>query len=552
MDKLRRHVRGARRRLVMEQFLGALSWCLLATLGAAAVAIAAPKFIYLNVDPSTWMWGWLGGAACVALLAAGVWTLFCRRTELDAAIEIDRRFALKERIASSWSLSEADRESLAGQAVIRDAARFADKIDVPTRFPIRLSRHSWAPLAPAAVALCVALILTDKQPDSKALAVTTAEITAVKTATESLSKDMARLKKVAQEQGLEDVAELLKEVEEGSEKLAKDPLERKDGLVKLNDLSEQLQQRREALGGDEQLKEQLRQMKNLSEGPADQLASAMKQGDFKKAMEQLDKLRKEIASGNLDEQTKEQLAQQLQQLQEQLEQIAQARKEAMERLEQQIAQQKAAGNRDAAAQLQRQLDKMQSQNQQMQKIQQIAQQMGECSQCIGDGDGEGAAQAMAAMAAAMEGLQGQMSELAMLQDALDQIAMAKDAMACGVCNGQGCAECQGAGGQKGLSGGGDGGKEAGMGQGRSFADDPSLLENGSTFDSNVRQRQGIGRVIVTGMVDGPNSTEEVLDQIQAELISAERVEEDPLTAVEMPRDYREHAKEYMENIREGN
>jgi hypothetical protein len=36
------------------------------------------------------------------------------------------------------------------------------------------------------------------------------------------------------------------------------------------------------------------------------------------------------------------------------------------------------------------------------------------------------------------------------------------------------------------------------------------------------------------------------------LISAERVDEDPLTAVELDRTRREHAREYMESIREGN
>ena len=63
-----------------------------------------------------------------------------RRTALDAAIEIDRRFDLRERVASSLSLSEAERDTDAGQALVKDAVRAASRIDVGDKFRVRFSR----------------------------------------------------------------------------------------------------------------------------------------------------------------------------------------------------------------------------------------------------------------------------------------------------------------------------------------------------------------------------------------------------------------------------
>ena len=71
----------------------ALPWCLFGTLLAVAVVIAVDKYRPLGVQG--WAWptvGVIGGA-----VFAGVWTWFKRPGDLDAAIQIDRRFGLSER-----------------------------------------------------------------------------------------------------------------------------------------------------------------------------------------------------------------------------------------------------------------------------------------------------------------------------------------------------------------------------------------------------------------------------------------------------------------------
>jgi putative flippase GtrA len=105
MDQLRQQVARARRRLILEQFLSRTVWCLLGVLTVATIAIAVPRLIAINNLPANWDMTWLLGSLGAGLLVAAVWTFITSRSSLDAAIEIDRRFDLRERVASSLSLS---------------------------------------------------------------------------------------------------------------------------------------------------------------------------------------------------------------------------------------------------------------------------------------------------------------------------------------------------------------------------------------------------------------------------------------------------------------
>src|SRR5262245_32593162 len=98
MNDLRDQIARARRRLVTEQFLARLVWCLSAGLAVAVVAVAVPRIpalwrlVPLHAMPLNWDFGWIAGAIGAALVVAGIWTIVSRRSALDAAIEIDRRF----------------------------------------------------------------------------------------------------------------------------------------------------------------------------------------------------------------------------------------------------------------------------------------------------------------------------------------------------------------------------------------------------------------------------------------------------------------------------
>jgi methyl-accepting chemotaxis protein len=552
MNELHQQVARARRRLVLEQYLGRCVWCLFAALVVAAIAVAVPRVFAISNLPERWDSAWLIGALVTGLVAAAVWTLVARRTSLDAAIEIDKRFDLRERVASSLSLSKDELNTEAGQALLKDAVRAAGRIDVNDKFRVRLDRRAWLPLVPAVLAFLVVAFFNPREATSSVdPAAQAKEQEQTKKAMDSFRQKLEEQKKLAKEQGLNPEDGLFKQLEQGAKELTeKKDIDKSKAAVKLNDLAKQLEERREQLGGKESMQKQLQNLKNLGAGPAEKIAEAMKQGDFKKALEEVNKLAKDIKEGKLDAQAKEQLAKQLEQMKEKMEAAAQAHQQAMEDLKKQIEQEKQRGNIAKAGELQQKLDQMQQQLPQMNKLQQLANQMGQAQKGLQQGDAQKAAQAMAQMAQQMEQMQQEMNEMKMLDAAMNQLDMAKDAMMCKNCNGEGCEMCQG-----GMAKNGEGKKDGkpgrGMGKGVGIGPRPEEQDKTNTRDTQVRQKPGQGAAVIGGFVDGPNIKGEVGQSIKEEMANLSAEPADPLTSDRLPHTEREHAEEYFKALREG-
>jgi hypothetical protein len=181
MNALRKQVRRAHRRLVLEQFLASLTSCLFATLLVAASAIAAGKLWPIpEVDDRTWTWAWLGGAIGAALLAALGWTILRARSTIDAAIEFDRRFGLRERVSSTLALPPEELESPVGQALMADALHRVSRLDVGEQFHVRPGRRAWLPLVPAVVAFAVGFFVDPRGKEAQLSATSTATTAEVK------------------------------------------------------------------------------------------------------------------------------------------------------------------------------------------------------------------------------------------------------------------------------------------------------------------------------------------------------------------------------------
>jgi hypothetical protein len=155
-----------------------------------------------------------------------------------------------------------------------------------------------------------------------------------------------------------------------------------------------------------------------------------------------------------------------------------------------------------------------------------------------------AADALDKLSDELSGLQKEADELQLLDEALDQIAQAKNSMKCDKCGGEGCKACQGNGDKNGPPGNG-------LGKGRGQGDRPEEKTKTGFYDSNVKQNVGRGAAVITDMVEGPNRKGQVQEQIKAEFESARKEAADPLTGQRLPRDYREHAKKYFDALREG-
>jgi hypothetical protein len=165
------------------------------------------------------------------------------------------------------------------------------------------------------------------------------------------------------------------------------------------------------------------------------------------------------------------------------------------------------------------------------------------------GDQQGAAQAMQQMAEQLKQMQQEMGEMEMLDEALQQLEAAKNAMQCEGCNGKGCEACQG-GGQKGGQGGKGDGKGDGMGEGQGEGFRPDEKNDTKFRDSQVRQKPGPGAVTFGGKVEGPNIKGETAAAIQEELEAIQPQPADPLTSDRLPRSRAENAEQYFESLRD--
>ncbi len=455
-------------------------------------------------------------------------------------MEIDRRFALKERVSSALAMPPDDLQSEAGQAVSADALRRVKRIDVAEKFAVIPPRKLLLPLAPAFAALFVMLFvnpsLVDNSADAKQENLEAKP--QVKKASESVRKQLAERREQAKKEGLQEAENLFKKLEEGTKELASAPPDREKALGKLNDLARQLQDRRQQLGGADKVKEQLDQLKNIDRGPADKFAQDISKGDLKQAADDLKKLKDQLENSNLTDQQKADLAKQLEQMKDKLDKLAESHKAAQADLQKQAEQMRKAGQAADAEKLEQQLRQLQQQAPQMQQLQNMAEKLGQCAQCMKQGNAKDAAKALGDMQDCMGNLQQQMDEMQMLDDAMQQLAQAKDQMVCPFCGGAGCDKCNGIPGM-------------GLGKGKGDGERPEAKTKTSTYDSHVKQKVGPGTARVVDLVDGPNIKGNVESQIQEEFDSTRRGSTDPSTGRQIPKKLSQHAREYFDNLREG-
>lgn len=560
VETLEKQVRRARRRLLAESLYGRLAWCWFLALLAAALAIGAGK-LWTPVGQQAWAAGWLAAAIGGGLASAILWSWARRQSALEAAVEIDRRFGLKERVSSTLALAPVERATPIGQALARDAEQSIRPLDVAEQFRVRVDRRALLPLAPAALAFALAVFVPVRVPEAPAQNAV-AERSQTKASTKILAKKLAQRRKEAAEKGLKEMDPLLAKLEQGAKKLTETSQDdRKKTLLALNDLVKDAEQRRQELAGAGDLKKQLANLKNFDEGPAEKLGQALKNGDLDEAIKQIGKLKQQLADEKLDEAGKKALAKQLDQLQQALEQQAHKREEMARQLKEQIEARRRAGDLAQADQLQQQLDKLAGQKAQMDKLGQMQQQLKAAAECMGKGDCEQAAAALAELGEELAGMQEDMQEMEMLEEALDQVAECKKAMACKACNGEGCEACQGEGeggadgewnkhdGEFGRQRHRGGGKGIGVGLGPGLG--PETNPDAKFYDSAVKQQPGQGAAKVVGEADGPNRKGRVQEEIQTEFSAADQQAADALGEQRLPREYRDHAQKYFDALREG-
>lgn len=550
MTELQKQVQRAQRRITLQRFLSACVWSLAGCLGVAAIALAVTKVWPINVDLRQWQIGWLVGSVLVGLGIAGVWAWFHQFSMIEAAIEIDRRFGLKERVSSSLSLSPEEAASDFGRALVSDAAKRVERIDVRDEFAVKANRWAFLPFATGILALAM-VFLPDAKPGSSSTeaAAKTVEVKKVRKSTEALKKRLSKKSSELEEKNLKEASKLAKELEKGVDELSKQDGDKKKAMLGMKNLAKMLKDRRESMQGSEDLRNKLSQLKEtkVKDGPADKLAKAMQNGDLKQAMQQLQDLQQQLNDGKLNPEQMEKLANQMQQMQEKMSQMVQQHEQQKKDLEEQIAAAQKQGNQAAAEKLQKKLDQLQAQNDAMKKMDKIAQKMEQIAKAMKSGDQQQANQQMDQLAKDLQQMQQEMEEMQALDEMMDQLASARDSMNCEACDGEGCAMCQG------MGGFGMPGEIPGMGmnEGQGRGDRPEEQTDQRFYDSKVKTKVGKGKMVLAGSVSGPNKPGEALEAIKEAMAAAETAEENPLTSVRMPKAQLEQAQQYFDSVRDG-
>jgi len=146
-------------------------------------------------------------------------------------------------------------------------------------------------------------------------------------------------------------------------------------------------------------------------------------------------------------------------------------------------------------------------------------------------------------------MQQRLDEIENLQDVLDQLADAKDAMKCANCQGEGCAQCQANGEGDKLGKNKGNGRGKGKGQGEGLRDEQETDK--SFYDTRVAADPKKGQSVRIGDASGPNKAGKSQEAIKEEIRASLAKEPDALEDVTLPRDQRDNAKQYFERLRKG-
>ena len=392
-----RQVRRARRRLFWQTLLHslALTWAL--GLLIAGLWFLARPFALPDAD-ETIRWAVPGTILGLATIGGIVLAILRMPNRVAAALELDARFGLKERVTTLLMLTPDQAESSAGQALLEDVNTHVNDLTVSSRFPLTVSwRTSLLPAG--AFALAVATFFAEPfLGQLMHLTLPTADNPAQANAKE-VEQQLENLRKVAKEQQTNaeiPKSEELKELEAEWDKLVNQPLDAKDPeqvrerVSELRKLEEKMKERADALKERtekiDHLKKQLEQLAAMTdkrkEGPARDFEDALSKGDFKKAQEMLEKLAKDLKDNKLSKEQLKQLAEQFKEVQRDLKKLM----DQQDRLKQ--AKQDFKDGKIDAEQLQRELE-------QFKELQQMAEICGECADGLSSMDAEKAGEKLA-------------------------------------------------------------------------------------------------------------------------------------------------------------
>jgi hypothetical protein len=427
---LDRQLARVRRRLFLQQLLDLLAWGWVTALVLAAGWFLAEPYALKETPPWS-RWGVLGGAVGLASFLAGVLAWLRRPSAVEAALSLDERFGLKERVTTTLTLGPGEADSPAGQALLADVNSRLEPLRVGDRFPVRVP---WAAgLVPVGGVLLVLLAFFYKPLVGSTQAQTPEALAPTPAVQAEIDQKLSELKK-GRARGPDERPKSgeLERLEAELDKLARQPHDTREQareVVKnMTTLEDEIRKREQELARRaDALKEQMKQVERLSkkgkDGPARNLDRALKEGDYRKARdeadrlrkkfkarEEADRLRKKLRDRDLTEQQKQEIRDQLDRLKDQelsredrekLEEQLKNLQDKLERLTRREEQEKLLREKErkgeiSKEELDRELEQLakyseQLSEEELKELRELAEKLGECQECLKEGkDGEAA------------------------------------------------------------------------------------------------------------------------------------------------------------------
>lgn len=556
LQPIERSVHAARRRLFAQLLLNRLAvcWSLALVLGLGWV-IAEPAILDSAADNLKWyVVGALLGAGTIAAI---FWARAATPPLGQAALEVDNRFGLKERVTTALGLSDAERATPAGVAVVADATAKVAPIAVKEKFPVAPRWHSaFVPVLAACLALAVLFpipLISDVKADDEADP-TGAKLGDAATLAKEKKKDttpFTQRNKPPELANRPDKSKELKELEEEINKVMQkfdtDPNretteKQRDKATELTSLEEKVKKFNEEKANRlEKMEQQLQQLDRLNkddefqQGPAEKLNDALSKGDLKKAQDELDTLKKKLKDKELSKEDQEKLAKQMDKMKKELEQLNR-NKEREDKLKKQIEKAKQEGREQDAESLERELDQLQKESKEAaDTTKQLAEQFKKAQQALDKGDLEEAAKQLEQAAKQLQQTEGDLQDLEDAEQFLQRLKGEKEA-ACKACQG----DSDKPGERKDYASG------AGIGSG--LRDENKDAKTGSE-DQRLR---GIfdprGKKTYGGATKGPAFKKATTAELGPAISAAAQDAPKAADSQRLPRDAKDSVKEYFQSL----
>lgn len=583
-----------RRRLFFQNFMDLLVWC-----WSGAMVLSAGWFV---VQPLLWetapdwlRWSVGGSLLGVATVLAGVLAWLRAPSKAAVALALDEKFGLKERVTTLLLLPPEQTETPAAQALRDDVQQRVGQLDVPSRFPLHLSRS--AVLVPLCALLFAGVVFFYEPPKGQAVA-TKPEETLSPVKVEAIEKKMQQLKrKPATRPAAEPRSEKLEELEAKLEDIAKRPPKTKEELrervKEMKSLEDSMQKREQELADKmRNLKKQLSKLdqnEEMKEGPGKDLQKALSDGNMEKAKEELKNLAEKMQKNELSDKDKQQLAKQLKDVEDKMKRLAEL-KDKQEQLE----QLKKDGKLDKET-YENEKNRLQKESQKLQDLKELADKMGDIQKALEQGDGKSAEQKMKEAGEKLKEMGMDEKELEDLQKDIEKLKDAKDSLSKELQQGKdkqqgkqggqgekqgdkdkqdgqgdqqnGQGEQEGKQGGQGEQEGGQGEKQGGQGDGQEGeqgqgiqsskggegvgAGRRPLGKDGSTKSFDAKGKPPFdpkGKKILEGYAPGQNFKKKTSAEMAGEVQQSSQEAAEAMEQQRIPRDARKMAKGYFQNL----